>query len=51
MEKALDEAWDARAPTLPLNTPYEALALASIVEKETARPTSGRRSPACSCAA
>lgn len=35
MQKRLDEAWRARSPDLPLATPYQALILASIVEKET----------------
>lgn len=32
----LDEMWEKRADGLPFSTPYEALILASIVEKETA---------------
>jgi UPF0755 protein len=38
MVKTLDELWPGRAPDLPLATPYEALILASIVEKETGLP-------------
>ena len=38
MEKALAEAWDSRDKGLPLQTPYEMLTLASIVEKETGSP-------------
>lgn len=35
MQQRLQVAWDAREPGLPLETPYQALILASIVEKET----------------
>jgi UPF0755 protein len=38
MQQRLLEAWDAREPGLPLETPYQALILASIVEKETGTP-------------
>jgi len=35
MQKILDQEWQNREPNLPLKTPYEALILASIVEKES----------------
>lgn len=38
MERHLLEQWQGREPDLPLASPYEALILASIVERETGRP-------------
>ena len=38
MDRALQKAWDARTPGLPLASKAEALVLASIVERETAKP-------------
>jgi UPF0755 protein len=35
MQQELEAAWQKRAPDLVLNSPYEALILASIIEKET----------------
>lgn len=38
MQQRLQEAWASRDADLPLQTPYQALILASIVEKETGTP-------------
>jgi UPF0755 protein len=37
LKERLAASWEKRAPQLPFATPYEALILASIVEKETGR--------------
>src|SRR3989338_3361626 len=39
MQQRLQEAWAGRDAGLPLQTPYQALILASIVEKETGTPS------------
>lgn len=45
MKRVLNEEWDQRANDLPIDSPYQALILASIIEKETGlaeeRPTIG----------
>ena len=38
MQQILAQEWDGREEGLPLETPYQALILASIIEKETAVP-------------
>ncbi len=38
MQKVLEIEWEKRESDLPLKTPYDALILASIVERETALP-------------
>jgi UPF0755 protein len=38
MRTHLARLWEVRDPSLPLRTPYEALILASVVEKETGQP-------------
>jgi UPF0755 protein len=38
MEKHMAQEWDNRAPELPYQTSYEALILASIIERESALP-------------
>lgn len=36
--KRLKQAWEQRAPNLPYQSPYQALIMASLVEKETGHP-------------
>lgn len=39
LQTRLNSAWAKRAPNLPYKTPYDALIMASIIEKETGTPT------------
>jgi UPF0755 protein len=39
MQRVLGDAWQQRSADLPFQTPYEALTLASIIEKETGLPS------------
>jgi len=43
MRKTLSELWAKRAPHIAVSTPEEALVLASIVEKETGKPSERRK--------
>ena len=43
MQQLLEDEWAQRADNLPFDTPYQALILASIVEKETAVPAERKR--------
>lgn len=38
MRKLLEAAWARRTPASPVESPYDALILASVIEKETGRP-------------
>ncbi|NIW25232.1 MAG: endolytic transglycosylase MltG [Gammaproteobacteria bacterium] len=43
LQTQLEEVWNQRSPVVAVETPYEALILASIIEKETALATERRQ--------
>lgn len=43
LQTQLEEVWNERSPVVAVETPYEALILASIIEKETALATERRQ--------
>ena len=43
LQTQLEEIWNERSPVVAVETPYEALILASIIEKETALATERRQ--------
>lgn len=43
MEALLEEVWAGRAEDLPIDTPYEALIMASLIERETGAPEERRQ--------
>ncbi|EWG99050.1 endolytic transglycosylase MltG [Halomonas sp. BC04] len=42
MERILDEVWEGRSDDLTIETPYEALIMASLIERETGAPEERR---------
>lgn len=42
MERILDEVWESRAEDLTVESPYEALIMASLIERETGAPEERR---------
>ena len=42
-QQILDKAWEQRAADVPIASPYEALVLASLIEKETGSPSDRAR--------
>ena len=42
MERILDNVWEARADDLTIDSPYEALIMASLIERETGAPEERR---------
>ncbi|MGM0520557.1 MAG: endolytic transglycosylase MltG [Pseudomonadota bacterium] len=42
MERVLEEVWAERSEDLPIDTPYEALIMASLIERETGAPQERR---------